>query len=136
MVDDATSAWIWQRLKQSLQALAMPAEIQPSLFPDFVCKADELALDFDHWRSCVVTNDAGVLTEPQSRALTALDTQLELMGGEANSILWTEEALYIRPGWMLVRSLAVDALAAFGWDVVAPAPTENVYVPGGQVDEP
>ena len=109
----------------------MPAEIQLTLFPSFVCKADELALDFDHWRFCVITNDSGILTEPQSRALAALDTQLDLMSGQENCILWTEEALSTRPEWTLVRSLAVDALAAFGWDVAVPPPSEDTYVPGG-----
>jgi hypothetical protein len=36
-----------RRLMLSVQALAQPAEVQLSLLPDFVCKADELALDFD-----------------------------------------------------------------------------------------
>ncbi len=47
MADDAMFDRMMLRLKHSLQALAMPAEVQLTLFPDFVCKADELALDFD-----------------------------------------------------------------------------------------
>jgi hypothetical protein len=40
---------IWDQFRWSVLALAMDAEVQLSLFPDFTCKADELALDFDHW---------------------------------------------------------------------------------------
>jgi hypothetical protein len=36
---------IFERLKHSLQLLAMPPEIQLRLLPSFVCKADELALE-------------------------------------------------------------------------------------------
>ena len=39
------------RLKHSLRALAMPADTQLELFPDFVCKVEELALGFDHCES-------------------------------------------------------------------------------------
>ncbi len=35
------------QLQRAITALAQPAEVQLSLFPDFVCKADELALDFE-----------------------------------------------------------------------------------------
>jgi hypothetical protein len=31
---------------RSVQALAQPADVQPALFPDFVCVGDELANDF------------------------------------------------------------------------------------------
>jgi hypothetical protein len=34
------------RLQHLLQALAMPPDVQLALLPDFVCKADELAMDF------------------------------------------------------------------------------------------
>ena len=41
-----------QRLQWSLQALARPASEQLSLYPDFVCPGDELALEFDeHYRA-------------------------------------------------------------------------------------
>ncbi len=72
MSEDTMLAGMMRRLKHSLQALAMPAEVQLSLYPDFVCKADELALDFDQWKDCVNSNGVGVLTDLQRRALTAL----------------------------------------------------------------
>lgn len=34
------------QLQRAVVALTQPADIQLSLFPDFVCKADELTLDF------------------------------------------------------------------------------------------
>ena len=48
MDHDVRVDWVQMWLKHSLQALAMPAEIQLGLFPDWVCKADELALDFNN----------------------------------------------------------------------------------------
>ena len=45
---------ILERLKQSVQLLACPPEIQLKMLPRFVCKADELALDFDLWREVVL----------------------------------------------------------------------------------
>jgi hypothetical protein len=47
-------AGIFERLKHSIQLLASPAEFQLKMLPDFVCKADELALDFDLWREAVL----------------------------------------------------------------------------------
>lgn len=121
-----------RRLKQSLQALAMPAEIQLSLFPDFVCKADELANDFDHWMGCVFSNGEDTLTDAQSATLAAIDAQLAVMSNKTYGIEWTEDELYTRPEWARVRLLAVDALNAFGWEITAPPPSEDTYVPGGR----
>ncbi len=61
------------RLQHSLQALAVPADVQLGLFPDFVCKVDELALDFDNWRLCVVDNSRVCLTDQQKTLLATLD---------------------------------------------------------------
>jgi len=57
------------------------------------------------------------------------------MSGHENAVLWTEEALHVRPEWALVRSLAVDTLAAFDWDVAVPPPNPDAYIPAGPVDE-
>ena len=40
---------VCDQFRWSLQALASDSDDQLSLFPDFVCKADELALDYGHW---------------------------------------------------------------------------------------
>src|SRR5688572_12436301 len=90
------------RLKHSLQALAMPADTQLELFPDFVCKVDELALGFDHWSRCVLGEDRGELSERQKSLLMKLDGAFEQMSGGQNQNLWAEDALRTSPEWQVV----------------------------------
>ncbi len=118
--------WVSKELRHSLQALAVPADVQLRLLPDFVCKADELALNFNDCYS-LITAEAE-LTDRQKAALDALDAKLDEMGGAGNEHLWTEKALGIRPEWEEVRRLAVETLDAFGWDVAIPP----AYVRGSQ----
>ena len=40
---------IRNQFRWSFQALACDADGRLALFPDFVCKLDELALDYGHW---------------------------------------------------------------------------------------
>jgi hypothetical protein len=47
--DDEIAQSCMLRLQHAVQVLALPADIQLSLFPDFASKVDELALDFDNW---------------------------------------------------------------------------------------
>ena len=129
MADQLDFSWLLTRLRHSLQALAMPADVQLSLFPDFVCKADELALDFDHWRLCVVTNDDFKLTDQQQALLATLDEQVAAMSEAEHSPLWTEEALRTRPEWANVRRLATETLVAFAWDVDTPPSYGHEYIP-------
>ena len=50
---------IAEQLKWSLPALALPAEVQLRLFPEFVCIGDELVLDFDNWYHAYRDNVSG-----------------------------------------------------------------------------
>ena len=118
------------RLKHSLQALAMPADAQLALFPDFACKVEELALDFDHWGECALGNDRGELTEEQKSLLRKLDATFDQMSSGQNQKLWAENALRNSPEWQGVREIAKAALAAFGWDAERPPSYEQEYVPG------
>lgn len=54
------------------------------------------------------------VTHDQARALAAIDQQLDLMSGQVNARLWTDEALRSAPEWDTVRGLARTALALFG----------------------
>ncbi len=63
---------IFERLRHSIQLLACPAEVQLNLLPSFVRKADELALDFDQWRSVAVSNFRSELTASQLSGLDAI----------------------------------------------------------------
>jgi hypothetical protein len=78
---ETNALWVLEPLKHALQALAMPATIQIALFPDFVCKADELALDFDNYREAVITNEAFSLTQAQRDSLEGINVRLDAISG-------------------------------------------------------
>ena len=124
---------LFARLKHSLQALALPAEVQLSLLPDFVCTADELALDFDHWSTCVLSNPEYQMTDWQRTLLLRLNHTLEQMSGEGNQSLWTEQALRNRPEWQRVREQAEAALATFQWGVERLPSYKHEYIQGTKI---
>ena len=63
---------IFERLKHSIQLLACPPEVQLNLLPSFVCKVDELALDFDHWQRVALSNFRSELTADQLSCLDVI----------------------------------------------------------------
>ena len=114
-MSDEDKHLILQQFKWSLQALAIAADDQFSLFPDFVLTPDELMLDFGHWFSVAKRFD---FTPRQRDAIQAIDELIDRMsnGGDLFS-----EALYADSGlrednlWVELRQLAKDALHEFGW---------------------
>lgn len=120
-----------QELHWALQALAQPADVQLTLFPDFACKTDELALDFDDWAPAVLQCPEIELTEPQRTALQHIDEAFTKMNAEGTPI-WTDDALRSAPEWEQARSLARQALAAFAWPPDAPPLRRGAYVPAGR----
>jgi hypothetical protein len=84
-----------------------------------VAKADELALDFDHWLT-VVTGAASAINSEQRQALADVDQLLEARSGPAHLGFWTDDALRSDPLWTTVRERATRALAAFAWPVERP----------------
>jgi len=123
--------WIFQRLKHSLQALALPAEQQVQLFPKAVVIPDELVLDFDHWQSCAVDNYRIELTEEQLHSLEILNNKIESATDDADKCVWREDALRSHTFWTELRQLAIRALESFGWPLVAPPDYKHEYVLGG-----
>ena len=119
------------KLQRAVIALAQQAEVQLSLFPDFVCKADELVLDFDDGLYEMVGDEAE-FTGEQRAAIEALDRFITPMGGRANANLWTDDAVRSHPRWEQIRSLARSAADAFGWDIRQLPPSDAVYVPAGR----
>ena len=112
-----------QHLMWSVQALAAPAEVQVTLYPDFVVKANELALDFDNWYECARFSLAPEWSESQRTSLAALDAKLDAMsrsGAEFTEDLWLESALAADPNWEQVRDLARTAIRLFSWPVECP----------------
>ena len=121
-----------QRLITSLQALAAPAEIQLARFPDFVVKADELALDFDD--AIILVRDCPQLdlTPAQVAALEAVDQALSAMSGPERGRFWTDSALRESAEWGRVRGLAARALRTLDAPVANPVPSQAVYVRGSR----
>ena len=125
------------QLRWSLQALAMGAEVQRSLFPDFVCKAEELAFDFDHWLWFARSEFGAEFSGDQAEALRAIDRRLNAMsygGIDFDEELWSEAALGTRPEWEEVRSLAKLTLARFGWAAEVPPRGRSMYVCSDKVE--
>ncbi|TLN01262.1 hypothetical protein FDZ73_16585 [bacterium] len=122
----------FRKLKWTIQALALPPEEQLRLFPDFVCKADELALEYHEALAVIKGKFWDQCSPEQKQSLIELDKFLDQMSGEVNALSWTDEALRSSPIWVEVRRLALEALSAFGWPVetppLEPAERGTIYV--------
>lgn len=130
---DNAQSGVRDPLRWSLQALACEADVQLSLFPDFVCKVDELALDFDHWYQTARELLGDEITGDRLATLQAMDDRLDVMSGEGSEFvenLWFEDALSHRPQWTEVRALASTALACFGWPAEPPPRGRSFYAGG------
>jgi hypothetical protein len=123
---EQASAPSLDQLRWSLQALALPYAAQRDLFPSFACTADELALDFDHWRETAMHQHD--FTPDQMAALASLDALLTEMTAESNPSLWTDDALARLPRWDTVREFARNALDAFDWRLDTPPSGRSVFV--------
>lgn len=127
MDEEPTKQWILQRLKESLQALAVQPSHQVRLFPDFVVKTDELVLDFDHWWSCAIGNYRNELTAEQLACLENINSQIDTATTGDRSI-WDEAALQSHPYWSRLRELAQKCLKEFGWECETPPGHPEEYV--------
>jgi hypothetical protein len=119
--------------KTALQLLASPADFQVRYYPDFVLVADELALDFDHWRSVFLSNFATELTPEQTLAFAVIDDRFQALssgGGEYNEQFWTDGGLRESSDWVGIRRMATRALSLLGWPLERPDTILSVYVKG------
>jgi hypothetical protein len=121
---------ILERLKHSLQALALSATDQVAHLPDFVVKTDELVLDFDHWRECAVGNYRSDMTAAQLDSLAAIKAHIATPNSTGDRTVWDESALYSHPFWGELRNLAIQSLNAFGWPQETPPSYAHEYVSG------
>lgn len=116
-----------RRLERAVWALSLEPQAQVQLFPDFVCVADELALEFEESLQGALSTD--LVSDPTTReAIADLDQHLERMSGEGNGHLWTSSALARRPEWEIVRNLARRARRAAGWLSDFSGPEDSIYV--------
>jgi len=104
-------------LQQTLQALAAPASIQLTMFPDLLANAERVMADFQEWRTRALQRQ-GMLTPQQQEALSGLDQCLQGMLHER--ALWSGEAVRVAPEWGVLRANARRALVAFSWSVDMP----------------
>jgi hypothetical protein len=117
--------WVTERLKQSLQLLACASEIQLTKFPSFIHAPDEMALDFDNFRSAFVGSFRTELTSEQLQALELIDRTFKQM----NKDCFNPEGLSNSAEWRRIRELASDALKAFGWPLGDPPRRDREFVP-------
>jgi hypothetical protein len=117
------------RLEWSVRALAQPAEIQKRVYPEFVCVADELALEFEeHYRRLLKTHGPSVLAAHQLEQFERIDRQLQAMSGPERLRFWNNEALEELSEWSVVRTLAKNALRTMGWSQEPPPLDRAIYV--------
>ena len=93
-----------QRLIESLQALAAPADVQGNV--------DALILDFDDAFLLIRDCPQIILTNRQQDALVDLDRTLTALGRSTELQPWTADVLRQRPEWEVVRRQAAVALDA------------------------
>jgi hypothetical protein len=117
---------IKRHFQWAVQALAQPAEVQPTFFPSFVVVADELALDFGNWRRAFDANSGNSWSAEQRRAVEALDEHLSEMSGDKPE-LWLVDGCLNHAKWTEVRRLAANVLVAFGWSSDVPPADRSLY---------
>ncbi len=116
-------------LKWSIQALAQSAAIQHTLFPDFVCVPDELALEFDEYYRQVLNSPLSLKFDLEQLSLVReLDQKLASISGPENERFWCDKALESAPEWNEVRMIAKSTLKKFGWPEAPPPVERAIYV--------
>jgi hypothetical protein len=115
-------------LRRCVQALAQPASMQVSLFPDFAVVGDELALQFEG-ALVAYRSSAPAPLSTQAVALELLDGYLSQLSGPENSSFWDDpSALPSDARWQRVRDLAQAVLSAFDWPDEPPPRDGATYV--------
>ena len=118
-----------RRFEWSVRALAQRAYVQLSLYPEFVCVADELVLEFDEWRVKLLdTASASDWPKKATRLIEQLDRQISDMSGPPNEELWTDRALVGSEEWQKVRDLANELIHEMKWSNAPPPPDRDIYV--------
>jgi hypothetical protein len=114
-------------LKPTVQALALDAEAQIALFPDFVFVGDEMVSEFGEAVAAYRRSRSGV--DSPMQALSALDAHIDELTTVDDDDLWFDpDRLRQDAAWARMRELAQDVLAAFGWPQEVPAKNGAVYV--------
>ena len=116
-------------LQRAIYALASSPEIQLGLFPDFVCKGDELVLDFEAAYAEGVP--LSFSSDSQRLAFDELDKYLESHSGTQFQELYMDDSqLFDNVFWRRVRVLANQCISSMGWEYQAPPKSAAIYVRG------
>lgn len=116
------------RIEWAVRALAQDARTQRALFPDFVCKGDEMALDFEEALRAVLSEGTD-WTQEQVASLLKLDGFIESCSGLANQELWLDEnVLDSSPIWAEIRRIAAEVVALMGWPTSPPPVDRHAYI--------
>jgi len=115
------------RIEWATRAIAQPAAIQLSLFPEFVEASDELALSWEQAYN-EFQNDKSSHSDSQRCALENLDKYMSTISGSVFSDIWTTEGLFYSLEWQKMRELAKVILLAMGWPDEVPPQIQDIYV--------
>ena len=108
--------------------LAQSADVQISLFPDFVCVGDELVLNFDDaWRAFQSDNEKSLSNE-QIAAIEKLNSRIDELSASDKNFWLEKKSLYLDSKWNELRELAKKSLDTFGWQLEIPGPSNAIYV--------
>lgn len=115
------------QLKYAIQALALEASDQLTLFPDFAVVTDELLMDFDNWKNAAIGNYPDYFSSEQLKILDDIDAfiaKFELEDPEMPVI----DELKISSFWRELRVIARNALVQFNWPNELPPYNQETFV--------
>jgi hypothetical protein len=117
----------------ALRLVALPAEEQIAVLPDFVAVPDEvLQLYEDAWVLVPQIREADLLTDEQYEALARLDRHHTTMAGiDEHDRFWTAEGMRNDKRWAMSRQLAGEALDRLGRPLGKPAFRGVTWIPAG-----
>ena len=104
----------FNRLIETIKLVAAPADVQLSLFPDQVCKSDEIALTYDEFASKV--DGCRLLSEPIKQEIN----ELNILFSRLNKDEWSEEAVKDSPAWGILRKKASNILLSLNIEYTTP----------------
>jgi hypothetical protein len=110
--------WIRSELRQSLQALAAPVDVQIVTFAPFACVACELLETYDNFSGAARGLDPP-LSAQLPMALQPVDTAISRLS-PSYTTCHQSESLRASPRWAEVRRAATMALMALNWPPARP----------------
>jgi hypothetical protein len=102
-----------ERLLDTLETLAAPADVQLTRHRDAILGSDALARDYADALRLVIDCPQIQLEWVQRRTLERVEEQLDAMSA-APASLWTEQSVRVGDEWGLVRTMALQAIGQLG----------------------